>query len=311
MQISGSQADTHAIQRNFSCMPHCYRGAWVSRAFAKEFLLAILTIIVIFTLSGSCWARYVQGNSCLLRAVCFEYPYKVYWHESFDGHVKQHHQKLDLGQPGGHSPLTSPNNSWGNLSRESPKVWPSQLSLLLCSWDCTVVTSDRIPCQTVLCVGYTGVSAKSPACVTLSQGIHHFGANWNPQRNTKGISAIYVCWLDANDAAFECCNGDSWTCGLPKINQNTSLQVDFCTAAAFCIQFCRSSSHVKVVCRCRPGSNSCLPTSQSFLLTRSTSVQWLTWSASLTWCEDVGPGRSIPASTIALVSDVCCSFKPS
>ena len=217
-------------------MPHCYRGAWVSRAFAKELSLAILTIIVMFTLSGSCWARYVQGNSCLLRAVCFEYPYKVYWHESFDGHVKQHHQKLDLGRPGGHSPLTSPNNSWGNLSWESPKVWPSQLSPLLCSWDCTVVTSDRIPCQMVLCVwGIQEFLQNTPACVTLSHAIHHFGVNWNPQRNTKGISAIYVYWPDANDAAFECCNGDSWICGLPKINQNTSLQVDFCTAAAFCI----------------------------------------------------------------------------
>ncbi len=46
--------------------------------------------------------------------------------------------KLDLGRPGGRRPLTSPNKSFlGNVSLGILKIWPSHLSLLLCSWDST------------------------------------------------------------------------------------------------------------------------------------------------------------------------------
>ena len=47
-------------------------GAWEGGAFVKNTSLAISTIIVMFTLSSTWWARYVQGKSCLLKAVCSE-----------------------------------------------------------------------------------------------------------------------------------------------------------------------------------------------------------------------------------------------
>lgn len=51
----------------------------------------------------------MQGQSCLSRPVCPEYPYKVYTYDSFDSHVTS--LKLDLGQSGRQGPLTSLNKS--------------------------------------------------------------------------------------------------------------------------------------------------------------------------------------------------------
>lgn len=41
-------------------------------------------------LSGSCWARYIQGESCLSIRVCAEHQYRVYSVDVHDEHLLVH-----------------------------------------------------------------------------------------------------------------------------------------------------------------------------------------------------------------------------